>query len=236
MSKFISFLAAITAVTWLGCGKKLEHKPTSTQPTIVFGRAKVLAEKKIYFDHRTTFYCYCSYSDKKVIDASSCGYVPRNNNIRAKRMEWEHIVPAAKFGMHRKCWTACSGKPGRECCRDNDPEFRKMEGDLMNLVPSVGELNADRSDREYGTVAGEPRAYGKCDFEVDFDKDVVEPPDTRLGDIGRTYLYMYNKYPGGLPLTEEELARYKKWSRDDPEDDWERTRRARIEKVWREYK
>ena len=77
-----------------------------------------------------------------------------------------------------------------------DPEFRAMEAELHNLVPAVGELNADRSDLPYGEVPGEPRAYGACDFEVV--DGVVEPAIRTRGELTRIYLAMDLWYDIGL--------------------------------------
>jgi deoxyribonuclease-1 len=49
------------------------------------------------------FYCGCAYEGKQV-DWLSCGYVPRKNPERAKRIEWEHVVPAWVLGHQRQCW------------------------------------------------------------------------------------------------------------------------------------
>src|SRR5690606_17892727 len=111
-----------------------------------------------------------------------CGYEPRRPGRRARRVEWEHLVPAHTLGGQRPCWRrrACTDSRGRRfggrrCCRQRDPEFARMEADLMNLSPEIGELNADRSHFAFGEVPGEARRYGRCDFDVDRDTDTVEP-------------------------------------------------------------
>jgi deoxyribonuclease-1 len=71
-----------------------------------------------------------------------------------------------------------------------------MEAELHNLVPSVGELNAARSNLPYGEVPGEPRGYGACDFEVA--GGVVEPAIEVRGDLARVYLAMDLWYDIGL--------------------------------------
>ena len=62
----------------------------------------------------------------------------------------------------------------------------------MNLVPAVGELNADRSNRRYGALVPQSNQYGECKFEVDFKnnkayikKDIWEKK--RLETIKRLY-------------------------------------------------
>lgn len=39
-------------------------------------------------------------------------------------------------------------------------------------------------------IPNESRAYGQCDFEVDFKDRRAEPPANRQGDIARIYFYM----------------------------------------------
>jgi len=205
--------------------------PVERKGPWTFQAAKKAAERSIFHDYRVTFYCGCAYDQHGKVNAKSCGYKPRLSITRGSRIEWEHIVPAAAFGQHRACWKGCGGLTGRACCRKTDPQFRMMEADLHNLVPAVGELNGDRSNLPYGEVQGEPRAYGKCDFEVDFVLDVVEPVASLRGNIARVYLYMHKAYPGGLPLTGQQLATFRAWSKADPVDAWEHTRWTRVEAV-----
>ena len=51
----------------------------------------------IYKNNQNTFYCGCSYKDK-IPNLESCGYKPYRNKKRASRVEWEHILPASRFG------------------------------------------------------------------------------------------------------------------------------------------
>ncbi|MDD7909757.1 endonuclease [Pseudovibrio exalbescens] len=211
--------------------------PSLAQPDFSFSTAKKHLERSIYKEvsERTSFYCGCSYSDEKQVDAASCGYEPRKNAKRGSRIEWEHIVPASRFGKDRVCWSegheACvtsKGKTykGRRCCGKVDDEFRAMEADLHNLVPAVGELNGDRSNFRISSLEGEPRAYGACDFEIDFTAKVMEPQEGIRGDIARAYLYMNATY--NMPLTDEERDMYLNWNEMDPPSDWELERNQRI--------
>ena len=104
-----------------------------------------------------------------------------------------------------------------------------MEADLHNLVPAVGELNGDRSNRSFSMVSGEPRAYGKCDFEIDFDTDKVEPMPSVRGNISRTYFYFEKQY--GLRISKKQRRLFNVWDREDPVDDWERTRNFMIKNI-----
>lgn len=225
----LQYLACTLVLT--ACATSPTNKTNKKGPW-TFQSAKDAA-KKIFHDHRITFYCECAYDQNNRVDARGCGYTPRKNAARGKRVEWEHIVPAQAFGAHRKCWKGCDGLKGRLCCRKHDRQFKEMEADLHNLVPSVGELNGDRSSRPYGEVGGEPRIYGNCDFEIDFDRDVVEPASKLRGEIARVYLYMHKTYPGGLPLTRTELTKLRKTAKNNPPNTWEKLRWKRIGEVQR---
>lgn len=209
----------------------------TAQPTFSFSQAKKLLEKHVYTDAevRQTLYCSCTFSQDKQVDGQSCGYTPRKNAKRGKRIEWEHIVPAARFGQHRVCWqqgnAACvtrKGKSykGRRCCAKVDPEFRQMEADLHNLVPAVGELNGDRSNYRMAEISGEVRSYGACDFEIDRKQRIAEPMGTVRGEVARAYLYMRDTY--GLDLTPAEEEMFTGWADNDPVSEWEIERNKRI--------
>ncbi|WP_317450668.1 endonuclease [Phytohalomonas tamaricis] len=93
---------------------------------------------QIYADHQNTFYCGCTYGP----DLADCDYQVRKQEARASRIEWEHIMPAYDFGRALQCWQ----DGGRSNCEATSPEFNRAEGDLVNLVPSIGEVNGDRSN------------------------------------------------------------------------------------------
>ena len=171
-----------------------------------------------------------------LIDPTDCGYTPRKNMTRGKVLEWEHVVPASFFGKHRSCWQKGHDKcvntkgeafKGRECCGRVDSTFKKMEADLHNLTPAVGELNGDRSDSPYGLVDGEPRQYGACDFEIGGTPRVTEPRDQVRGDAARIWLYMVDTYK--IKITAAQRQMFEEWSAADPVDNWERLRDTRID-------
>jgi len=187
--------------------------------TVTFSRAKNIANKHLFVgDLRVDYYCSCKYNEHKEILWDTCGYKPRLNPTRGKRLEWEHVVPAFYYTRKLPC-------KRRAYCEKVSPEFQRFEGDLHNLRPSVGELNADRSDKLYGVVAT-PRAknYGKCQFYTT--TTVAEPPDKVKGDLARITLYINKKYNIVLPY--EYLKLMEKWSVDDPVDDAERALNERI--------
>lgn len=213
-----------------------------------FSKSKKLL-KKVYKEHQITFYAQCKYNYKKknnMIVRKSCGYEPRNEytkkgkvNQRARRIEWEHVIPAENFGRAFVCWregneqcVKSNGKKykGRKCCSKVNKQFKYMEADLHNLVPAIGELNADRSNFRFGEISGEKRFYGQnIDFEIDFKKRVTEPRDSIKGDIARTYFYFEKEY--GMRISKKDKKILEVWNKLDPIDEWERKKNKLVEKI-----
>lgn len=212
-----------------------------SKPLATFDKAKKVARDVIYADRRTDFYCGCAFTPNKtgsggIIDATECGYTPRKNKKRGKTLEWEHVMPAYYFGHQRVCWKKGNSKcvksdgmafKGRECCGKVDKTFRRIEADLHNLTPAVGELNGDRSNLPYGLVAGDLLEYGKCEFKIGGKPRVCEPRKDVRGDAARIWLYMSETY--GVKLTAGQRKIFEAWSAEDPVDDWERLRNVRVE-------
>lgn len=176
---------------------------------------------KLYASHPVEFYCGCRYSGNKV-DLKSCGYVPRTNAKRASRIEWEHIVPAWVIGHQRKCWQ----NGGRENCARHDDAYRRAEADLHNLVPSIGEVNGDRSNYGFGWLPQAPSQYGACPMVVDFKARKAMPRQQIRGMIARTYFYMSERY--GLRLSKQDRQLYIAWNKQYPVEAWERNRNQRV--------
>ena len=76
---------------------------------------------KVYQDNPITLYCGCSF-EGKTPDFSSCGYIPKKNNKRANRIEWEHVVPAYMFGIFFSEWTVGHPKCFRRTVRNTKDE------------------------------------------------------------------------------------------------------------------
>ena len=234
-------------VIWGICAALLLAVPAAadppTKPATSFQKAKKIARETIYADHRTTFYCGCAYTPNQtgtsgVIDHASCGYEIKHIESRANRLEWEHVMPAARFGRGRDCYEQremfpkcfkANGKlrSRRECCQKVDAGFKTAHNDLHNLTPSVGEVNADRSALPYGIVEDEPREYGSCDFEIGEEPKVAEPAEAVRGDVARIWLYMAETH--GVALTVEERGMFERWAEADPVSNWERERDELIE-------
>lgn len=177
---------------------------------------------RIFAGLQEDFYCGCHY-EGKAVDWQSCGYVPRKNAERARRIEWEHVVPAWVLGHQRQCWQ----QGGRKNCATKDAWYRMAEGDLNNLVPAVGEVNADRSNLSYAAWSRQPtRIYGQCGTVVDFAGRRVQPREEVRGRAARITLYMHQRY--GLNMSRQDRQLMCAWSRQYPVDHWETQRNARI--------
>jgi deoxyribonuclease-1 len=203
--------------------------------------------RKIYQGHQTTIYCDCKYNykDKKnMIDRKSCGYKPRNErtkkgnvNQRARRIEWEHLIPAENFGRQFSCWrdgdakcVSSKGKKykGRKCCTKVNKQYKLMQADMHNLFPAVGELNADRSNFRFDFEIAKPSKYGACEFDVNFKQRRAKVREEIRGVIARDYLYFNKKHK--MKLSKQEMKKYQSWNRQYPPDAWEIERNKRITK------
>lgn len=202
-------------------------------PPATFTEAKVVAKQKVYFDQGSSaqgeLYCGCHWTwtgkSGGRIDLASCGYQTRSQQNRAERVEWEHIVPAWIFGHQRQCWQ----NGGRKNCVADDPVFRAMEADIFNLYPSVGEVNGDRSNYQYGMVSGVAPQYGQCKTKVDFSGRSAEPRDEVKGLTARVTFYMYDRYDLSMSRQQQQLLMA--WDRQYPVTAWEKERDNRIAAV-----
>jgi deoxyribonuclease I len=191
-----------------------------------FSQAKNAAVK-IHQDAPSSFYCGCEikWQGKKGIpDLASCGYQVRKDPVRANRIEWEHVMPAYDFGRQRQCWQ----EGGRKNCQ-NDEMFRKIEADLHNLQPAIGEVNADRNNFGFSQWNGGAGQYGSCPMKVDFKGKRAEPPTNARGAIARTYFYMRDAYK--IRLSPQDSKLFEAWNKSYPVTAWECVRNERIAKI-----
>lgn len=213
--------------------------PLGNQQISNFSEAKKIAAR-IHKENPVTIYCPCRYSGKE-IDLASCGYQIHKDARRAHRLEWEHVVPAEAFGQSFAEWregaAIChkhNGKPfrGRKCAETN-PVFARMEADLYNLWPIVGELNGLRSNFSMAAIAGDtfnpPLSFGKCQAKIADRK--FEPMDQYKGIVARTYLYMDQTYPGHGVISEKNRKLFEAWDKRFPVDAWECRRGRRIAEI-----
>ena len=209
--------------------------PQNTQITSFSKSKKLLL--KVYKDNPFTLYCGCTFKGKKP-NLSSCGYIPKKDKKRANRIEWEHVVPAHAFGRsfsewrkgHPKCVSKKGKKfKGRKCAQKMNEEYRRMQADMFNLYPAIGEVNGRRSNYSMAIIKGEKREFGKCEVEIKSRK--VEPKESIRGEIARTYLYMNSVYPGRGIISKKNRKLFDAWNKSDPVDEWECERAKRIENI-----
>ena len=194
--------------------------PVAADAPRTFSAAKKIAWT-LYAERPSTFYCGCAYSGNRV-DLGSCGYSPRKQLRRAQRLEWEHVVPAWVIGHQRQCWQ----NGGRKNCTRNDAVFKAAEADLHNLVPSIGEVNGDRSNYALGMLVEKPSQYGACPMVVNFKAKTAMPPEGSRGASARIYLYMADHYK--LRLSKQDRRTYEAWNRLYPVSEWERWRNQKV--------
>ena len=108
-------------------------------------------------------------------------------------------------------------------------QYRKMQADMYNLYPAIGEVNDRRSNYSMAIIEGEKREFGKCDFEIS--RKEVEPREEIRGEIARTYLYMDSVYPGRGIISKKNRKLFNTCDRSDPVDQWECERTRRIEMI-----
>ena len=183
------------------------------------------------FGPQSTVYCGCpikitgsAKKPKWQVDLEPCGYQARKNQKRAQSIEVEHIMPAWEFGHQMQCWQ----EGGRKNC-GKIAEFKRMEGDLHNLFPSVGEVNGDRGNFQFVPSGATPTQYGQCEMVVDFKRKQAQPPKAAHGVIARAYLYMAQQY--GIRLAQQQRRIYEAWNREMPATLWECRRNELIAEV-----
>jgi deoxyribonuclease-1 len=202
-----------------------------------FSLAKKYATE-IHRENPKTLYCGCDYS-KKSIDLRSCGYQVQKDAKRAVRLEWEHVVPAEAFGQSFIEWREgapqCQKKgrrfKGRKCAEKN-AEFARMEADLYNLWPEIGELNGLRSNysmAELGAEKAKSSRFGACKVMIEDHK--FEPMPQAKGRVARVYLYMDQTYPGRGIISDKNRKLFEAWDKLHPVDPWECRRAALIKKI-----
>jgi deoxyribonuclease-1 len=158
-----------------------------------FSKAKSIIKKMNFFGIKEELYCGCEFHNGKISSDAKCGIQSRRNPKRAFRIEFEHIVPFENQVGHTYVWDfgipECHGDKGRKCA---SKIFGHLEGDLWNLWPSAGELNADRSNYSYAMLPGPRDQYGKCDFKVEDRK--AAPRDEVKALVAFTYMYFQKTY------------------------------------------
>jgi deoxyribonuclease-1 len=188
------------------CSESTTGEPHRWGQRIVdYETARKVFWKELYSDGGTTLYC------RKIFGP---GY-NRGINI-------EHVFPASWIAYSLQC-----GK--RYQCRATSPAFNRIEADLHNLYPSRSDINKARSNYPFTLIAGEPRVFGRCDFEIDERQRIAEPAPAARGRIARAMLYMADEH--NLYLKKKLRLRLVEWDRKYPPNEKEIQRNGRIEQI-----
>ena len=194
-----------------------------------------MLEKSVYQskDERVTLYCQANFgTDKKITPPA--GFTTTKYKKRAKKVEWEHVVPAENFGRNFSEWRegdeACinsKGKnfKGRRCAEKVNQQYRLMQSDMYNLYPAIGAVNAARSNYNFVASNGNKNSFGSCAMKISSSK--AEPPIEARGIIARSYIYMdetYSKYS----MSRQQSQLMNAWNKQFPVTSWECLRAQRI--------
>jgi deoxyribonuclease-1 len=201
-----------------------------------FSKAKKLLEKQVYNNHRKSLYCGASFDAKKKVKLPK-GFTTTKYVKRAKKIEWEHVVPAENFGRtfnewrdgHNKC-VSSKGKAfkGRKCANKVNTEYRYMQADMFNLYPAIGAVNALRSNYNFTMLPTVKSDFGSCSMKIDNRK--AEPPETARGQIARTYLYMEGAYKR-YNMSKSQRQLMSAWDKMYPVNAWECARAKKITSI-----
>ncbi|CAM3242327.1 endonuclease [Moritella viscosa] len=198
-----------------------------------FSKAKKTLERYVYVDHRVTLYCGAKFDAKKIITPPA-GFHTDKYVKRAKKVEWEHVVPAENFGRTFVEWREgnelcvnSKGKnfKGRKCAEKVNKEYRYMQSDMFNLYPAIGAVNALRSNYNFTMLPDEKSDFGSCAMKIENRK--AEPPESARGRIARTYLYMESTY-SRYSMSKSQRQLMNAWDKMYPVEQWECERAVKI--------
>lgn len=191
-----------------------------------FRKAKRILEKQVYNNHRITLYCNATFDAKKKVKPP-LGFTTTKYIKRAKKVEWEHVVPAENFGRtfiewrdgNKQCVNN-KGKTykGRKCADKTNKEYRLMQADMFNLYPVIGAVNALRSNYNFTMLPDIKSNFGSCAMKVDSRK--AEPPVIARGRIARSYLYMDDAYKR-YSMSKSQRQLMNAWDKIYPVNAWE---------------
>ncbi|MCK5819318.1 MAG: endonuclease [Psychromonas sp.] len=203
-----------------------------------FSKTKHLFEQFVYTNdsERYTIYCDAKFTKDKVI-LPPTGFSSNKFAKRAKRMEWEHVVPAENFGRNFRSWRegnrlciTSKGKhyKGRRCANKVSEDYKLMQADMYNLYPAIGAVNAMRSNYNFQASVPTANTFGTCAMHIRNHK--VEPPKSARGEISRSYLYMSANY-SHFKLSKQQKKLMQAWNKQYPAGRWECKRGELIQKL-----
>lgn len=170
--------------------------------------------RKLITAESKTFYAECpigtSAKGRHYPLLEKCGYKDNGNKTRANEIHYEHIFPVSWAKKQFTCWN----NGGRKNCQTTSSEFMALEADPVNLVPSVGEINMNRSNYRYGELST-GFDYG-TNNKILFDKQSKRfmPPEHKKGWVARVHLYMVDKY--GVTLSKSYTQLMNAWAKNKP--------------------
>ncbi|WP_354625290.1 endonuclease [Psychromonas sp. MME2] len=198
-----------------------------------FSRAKKNMENEVYSNNRSTLYCGAAFDKRKNITPPT-GFETSTHLKRAKKVEWEHVVPAENFGRTFSEWrdgdkqcVNSKGKAfkGRRCAEKVNQEYRYMQADMFNLYPAIGAVNALRSNYNFTMLPAAKNSFGSCAMKIENSK--AEPPEAARGQISRTYLYMEDTY-SRYRMSNQQRQLMNAWDKMYPVSAWECQRAKKI--------
>ena len=235
----IILLFLLTIFLWptLSLAKSNPAKALGNERIESFAQAKKILEQQVFFDHRITLYCQAPYDQHKNISLPE-GFSSPKHEKRARRVEWEHVVPCENFGRAFLEWR--EGDPqcidrknqpfkGRHCAEKVNATYRLMQCDLYNLFPAIGAVNAIRSNNRYAALPDEEPLFGSCPMKIK--GNLAEPPDQAKGQVARTALYMDWAYAPIFHLSPRDKKLFEAWSKQYPVTPFECVRAKRIQEI-----
>ena len=209
------------------------HANDKNARVVSFQKAKKNLYTKVYGNAGETIYCDCKWSNRKV-DLNSCGlqsFFQKKHRKRALRTEAEHVIPASWMLKKDKAFRQCAidakmkNESARKYCQKHDLEYKRAHNDLTNLRPSVGQINAVRSNKPFVDSIDRGRVtFGQR--PVVMNTRGFLPEENDRGDIARIALYMSDTY--GVIYSKRQQALFKKWDKLDPPTVAERALHKRI--------
>lgn len=204
-----------------------------------FPQAKTKLYKSVSLNQGHTFYAGCHWNKKKV-DLASCGLensFSSKAKKRALRTEAEHIIPASwlykRNDKYRSCYVNAKAQKtsARKLCQAEDSEYRDAHNDLVNLRPTVGAINAARSNKPFAeSISGtKETTYNGNGKRMIISSRVAIPDLSIRGDIARVALYMQKTY--GATYSKRQLSLFIKWDTEDPISDEEKSLADRINTI-----
>lgn len=201
-----------------------------------FNTSKKVLMKYVYSQiNRTEFYCGEEFDEHGNI----IKHVLIDDNKRANRIEWDHIVPAKRFGVYFKEWK--DGSPeckkdgkyfkGRKCADQESKEYRYIQSDLYNLVPSNGLVIIKKSDYDIAEIRNVNPLTNECKVKISNEDKKFEPSNISKGQVARIYLYMASDYMKYFQISSDELLLFDFWNNNFPVTEQECKRAFLIEKL-----